>query len=328
MLCYVKKDCPMESATFGVVNVSPSPDPMAGELTTFTQQLGDRNIAINALMVDGNPWFRGNDVATALGYTNKQQVVREHVDAEDRCKLSDLGVLTTSTPAEHNEAAQVFISEAGVYTLIMRSKKPGVKLFQRWVTKYVLPTIRQTGQYTAHVQEQAIEPGNATQAVEVGNSTQAQELLAYYQLAAAINSTSQDRLRRKAQAAIDSFMLPDSNTGQQYVDAEQILRERAYTETQIGRLCGELGKDLKLVVEGEGKTLQSHEHEFGPVQKRVGWYHRVKDVAMIEDVLASFKKRELYTRVMAGAPDPIRQRREEILEAQGRGRSRSYRRRR
>ena len=54
----------------------------------------------------------------------------------------------------------------------------------------------------------------------------------------------------------------------------------------------------------------------------------MKDAAMIEDVLASFKKCELYTRVMAGEPDPIIQRREEILEAQGRGRSRSYRRRR
>ena len=77
----------MESATFGVVNVSPSPDPMAGELTTFTQQLGDRNIAINALMVDGDPWFCGNDIANALGYARPRQAVRDHVDYEDRVGL-------------------------------------------------------------------------------------------------------------------------------------------------------------------------------------------------------------------------------------------------
>ena len=153
--------------------------------------------------------------------------------------------------------------------------------------------------------------------------------MVYYQLATTINSSSQADLRKTAQAMLDSsHMLPIGDTSEQYVDAGAILRERAHTETQVRRLCGELGKDLKLVAEGEGKTPQSHGHEFGPVQKRVGWYHRVKDAAMIEDVSASFKKRELYTRVMAGEPDPIRQRREEMLEAQGRGRSRSYRRRR
>ena len=192
----------------------------------------------------------------------------------------------------------------------------------------MLPSIRKTGQYTAPPQEPAVETEEPVPSPASGSSAQVQELISYYQLATTINSSSQADLRKKAQALLDSYMLPNGDAGEQYVDAEAILRERAHTETQVRRLCGELGKDLKLVAEGEGKTPQSHEQEFGPVQKRVGWYHRVKDAAMIEDVLASFKKRELYTRVMAGEPDPIRQRREEILEAQGRGRSRSHKRRR
>ena len=121
-------------------------------------------------------------------------------------------------------------------------------------------------------------------------------------------------------------MLPNNDAGEHYVDTEAILRERAYTDVQIRRLCGELGKDLKLIATSEDINPQTHEQTYGPVQRRVGWYHRVKDAALIEDVLASFKRRELYIRVMAGLPDPIRSRREALHDSKGRGRSRSERR--
>lgn len=39
------------------------------------------------------------------------------------------------------------ISEAGLYTLILRSNKPEAKLFKRWVTHEVLPSIRKHGAY-------------------------------------------------------------------------------------------------------------------------------------------------------------------------------------
>ncbi|MBB3175603.1 prophage antirepressor-like protein [Endobacter medicaginis] len=39
------------------------------------------------------------------------------------------------------------ISESGLYKLVMRSDKREARLFQDWVTRVVLPTIRQTGAY-------------------------------------------------------------------------------------------------------------------------------------------------------------------------------------
>ena len=122
-------------------------------------------------------------------------------------------------------------------------------------------------------------------------------------------------------------MLPGDDTQEHYVDAEGILRERAYTEEQISRLAGELGKDLKLVAASEERQPESREQIFGHDQKRVGLYHRVKDASLIEAVLSSFKRRTLYTRVMEGQPDPVRARREGYLDSNGRGRSRSERRR-
>ena len=39
------------------------------------------------------------------------------------------------------------ISEAGLYSLILRSRKPEAKAFKRWVTHDILPSIRKTGGY-------------------------------------------------------------------------------------------------------------------------------------------------------------------------------------
>jgi hypothetical protein len=114
-----------------------------------------------------------------------------------------------------------------------------------------------------------------------------QGLAAAYQLAQAINSTSQDRVRVEAQKAIDEMLLPAGDTTEQYVDAAAILQERAYTDEQIGRLAKELGEDLK--TENEGRSLQYNQQEFD--RKHVGLYHRVRDASLIEDVLASFKLR-------------------------------------
>jgi hypothetical protein len=109
------------------------------------------------------------------------------------------------------------------------------------------------------------------------------------------------------------------------VDAATILSERAYTGEQIARLAGELGKDLKMVSDNEGRSAQGNEQEFGTERHQVGLYHRVRDAGLIEDVLLSFKSRSLYSRVMAGEPDPVANRRQNLLSRQGRGRSRSQR---
>jgi hypothetical protein len=46
------------------------------------------------------------------------------------------------------------INEAALYSLIFRSRKPQAKKFRRWVTGTVLPAIRKTGRYDAHVNGQ------------------------------------------------------------------------------------------------------------------------------------------------------------------------------
>ena len=75
-----------------------------------------------------------------------------------------------------------------------------------------------------------------------------QALHAAFQLAHAIGSTSQPRLRVEAQRAIyDDVLVPPGETADPDVDAATILREKAFTVKQIVRSALELGKDLKLI---------------------------------------------------------------------------------
>ena len=94
---------------------------------------------VRSMMIDGEPWFVGKDVAYILGYQNVSRDINRHVDEEDRQNYQN-GTF------ESNRGLTV-INESGLYSLIMSSKLPKAKEFKRWVTSEVLPTIRKTGSY-------------------------------------------------------------------------------------------------------------------------------------------------------------------------------------
>ena len=99
---------------------------MFGEIRTMTNESGET-------------YFVGKDVAEALGYTNTQKAIRDHVDDDD--KLTERFVLSGQN------RSLVIISESGLYSLVLSSKLPQAKVFKHWVTSEVLPQIRKTGGY-------------------------------------------------------------------------------------------------------------------------------------------------------------------------------------
>ena len=98
---------------------------------------------IRTVEVNGEPWFVGKDVATALGYSNPRKALADHVDDED--KLQDDGV-TIRDPIGRDQHPSV-INESGLYSLVLSSKLPGAKKFKRWITSEVIPSIRKHGAY-------------------------------------------------------------------------------------------------------------------------------------------------------------------------------------
>ncbi len=94
---------------------------------------------VRTVCIDGEPWLVGKDVAEILGYSETAKAIRTHVDAEDK------GVSILDTPG--GKQPITVINESGFYSLVLSSKMPRAKIFKRWVTAEVLPTIRKTGGY-------------------------------------------------------------------------------------------------------------------------------------------------------------------------------------
>lgn len=40
--------------------------------------------SVRTILIDGQPWFVGKDVADALGYSKSRNAIAQHVDEEDK----------------------------------------------------------------------------------------------------------------------------------------------------------------------------------------------------------------------------------------------------
>lgn len=94
---------------------------------------------IRTVEIDGEPWFVGKDVATALGFTNSRDAIVTHVFDEDR------GVENIDTLG--GKQKMTIVNESGLYALVFGSRLESAKRFKHWVTSEVLPSIRKTGSY-------------------------------------------------------------------------------------------------------------------------------------------------------------------------------------
>lgn len=97
-------------------------------------------VQVRALTIDGEPWFVAKDVATALGYADTTNAVKQH------CR----GVANHHPIVDSLGRTQIVrvIAEADMLRLIVNSKLPAAVKFERLVFEDVLPTIRRTGSYS------------------------------------------------------------------------------------------------------------------------------------------------------------------------------------
>ena len=98
----------------------------------------------------GNPWFCLYDVCKTLGLNaNDINKVSKRIDTPYQNSILvgvQTGIRRDGTPAIQN-VPMTFITEAGLYQAIGRSRKPEAQVFMNWVFGEVLPMIRRTGMY-------------------------------------------------------------------------------------------------------------------------------------------------------------------------------------
>ena len=89
---------------------------------------------INVVKCNDDIWLKGRDIAIALGYENPGKAIK--------------GGPKSGLPSETNyQRSTIYINESGLYTLIFTSKLESAKIFMKWVTSEILPSIRKTGSY-------------------------------------------------------------------------------------------------------------------------------------------------------------------------------------
>lgn len=87
----------------------------------------------------GEPWFVAKDVCDILGHSNVSMAL-DRLDNDERSKFN-LG----------RQGETNIVNEAGLYVLVLGSRKPEAHEFKRWVTHEVLPSIRRHGVYATDV---------------------------------------------------------------------------------------------------------------------------------------------------------------------------------
>lgn len=103
----------------------------------FKSDAGELLASVRTVLIDSSPWFFAVDVCEALGLkdTNKALLSVDEEDKREHEQYSGSG------------RKPMLVNESGLYTLILKSRKPQAKRFKRWITADVLPSIRSTGSY-------------------------------------------------------------------------------------------------------------------------------------------------------------------------------------
>lgn len=113
-------------------------------ISNSMQLFQNAGFKIRVIMRLGDPWFVAKDACDCLAIADASQACQNLDDDEKQVVTREFDSLLFR---ESKAQAMTLISESGLYTLVMRSNKPEAKVFRKWVTSEVLPSIRKTGGY-------------------------------------------------------------------------------------------------------------------------------------------------------------------------------------
>ncbi len=262
-------------------------------LHTFHTEFEDGHEAnLTALLVDDEPWFRGAEAAATLGYKNTRKAIIDHVDNEDKTTMQNFGSNSALPLTNPNELAAVYISESGLYSLIMRSKLPCAKLFQRWVLKDVLPAIRRTGSYSTTAATRSTSPSSRLTDVQHWQARRAllDTLAASHSLAQIAGIQLGEGHRKAVENAINEVLLPPGQQQIHMIDAAEFLQRRGHSQQEVTRLASEFGRALKTASERLGRTATLNHHDFMSGSGDVQMYHAHNDARLLETVYQHFQR--------------------------------------
>lgn len=100
--------------------------------------------SIRTVIRDGKPLFNAKDIAGACGISAHRDIVKTHVEPD---QLVSISLDTRSANGVSQKRTVNFLTQSGVFALVMGSRKPAARRFQRWLADEVLPQLLTYGSY-------------------------------------------------------------------------------------------------------------------------------------------------------------------------------------
>jgi prophage antirepressor-like protein len=226
--------------------------------------------------LDGTIWFKGNEIAEALGYAHASKAIRTHVHETRRQQLQNIELSRggNSPPLSKYEQEATWVTEAGVWQLVLASQTELAEQFRLWFTGEVLPQLARTGTYSTQPQLQDA-PSQDLQALQFeqmaahadaerqrAENLRLQSRLLRLQLASQAHQVAQELglsmtpgQQAAAQLALDAAALPAHVSENSFTTAGEYLRMRGHSEAQVRSLQSLLGLCSKSIM---NKCMAQH----------------------------------------------------------------------
>lgn len=184
---------------------------------------------------DGQVWFIATDIARILGHRDATDAIRG-LDADEKG--------TKIVRTLRGEQKLTSVSEAGLYTILVRARVEAAKPFRRWVTHEVLPSIRRTGSYS-------LLGGAFTPSAEDPALTRAKGLMELVALAKDV--ISPDYLEAKAKIVLARAMgdTPEIEASARPLYIQDYMREQGVSSDNIKSYGPTFGKYVKKAYKAE-----------------------------------------------------------------------------
>lgn len=200
--------------------------------------------------IDGVPWWFVTDVEEYLGYASGslRSIIRgdwkeEFDDGVDfrvleGQDLESLRQIASDLKSVSNMTRHVMLlSETGIYTVTLLSRKPKGRKMRRWLASDVLPSIRETGNYSVISSRQSVDEILAV-------SVRHQELMKIAKMGHAHGIVGDEYLEHIFEHAIAAVSGTESH-GERQIDVSTFLDGKGFGRSLQRRYAGNFGKLLK-----------------------------------------------------------------------------------
>ena len=255
---------------------------------------------------EGNPWFKAKSVASALGYASPATAVRMHVPRDHKKKLGE--ILSNTDAANKGDREAWWLSEPGVYDLILACSTPLGDSFRKWLTEQVLPSIRRTGGYNQPAQQ--LEPyEQASQHLQLcimeqqlHKETLQKRILAIEAAERAMKLAASARVpltpsqTEAVQRLLNRALLPPEQLDEATITIPEFLKLKGH-QWEIPSLQGPMGRLMKDIYK---KAYGRDPPKIAGTNEGMGFdcncYDRNKDMLLLEAAYRGLSLSENYAR--------------------------------